>query len=466
MASWYNNRRYNGNQETAGNPFSTYCSTFNPYNSLAELHSDKEPIVNLKDVLNDNSNIKDPNLTITNDFNPYNSNIHQNNIQNKNNFKTPIIQNSYNIINNNPYNKMGKISNNVTYNFYKSNNKKTDYITDLLYYSNKVLPSRMKNNNYYFNESPKNKKVKATLKNIKIVENPIKKESEEEKNIRKFERQETPKTYYSNEIVSDSESKEYTKYSNIVIQYSYKENPNVRFREYMEDKGKVVDNFNGNINSILFCLFDGHGGKEVSTYLQDNFPLLFKKIFPTNNIESNLIDLFPYIDDKLKQNNFYQVGSTACIIYITKEENKKYLYCANLGDTRCIILRNNSYERLSYDDRATDPNEYNRIINDGGIVFFGRVYGQLMLSRAFGDWELKSYGVISVPHIKRIEINSNDKFIVCASDGVWDSLSDQDVFNMSLKFEDTFFFCNEIIKCALQKGSMDNLSCFVIKLNN
>ena len=261
---------------------------------------------------------EDPNLTITNDFNPYNSNIHQNNIQNKNNFKTPIIQNSYNIINNNPYNKMGKISNNVTYNFYKSNNKKTDYITDLLYYSNKVLPSRMKSNNYYFNESPKNKKVKATLKNIKIVENPIKKESEEEKNIRKFERQETPKTYYSNEIVSDSESKEYTKYSNIVMQYSYKEDPNVRFREYMEDKGKVVDNFNGNINSILFCLFDGHGGKEVSTYLQDNFPLLFKKIFPTNNIESNLIDLFPYIDDKLKQNNFYQVGSTACIIYIKK----------------------------------------------------------------------------------------------------------------------------------------------------
>ena len=423
MASWYNNRRYNGNQETAGNPFSTYCSTFNPYNSLTELHSDKEPIVNLKDVLNDKSNIKDPNLTITNDFNPYNSNIHQNNIQNKNNFKTPIIQNSYNIINNNPYNKMGKISNNVTYNFYKSNNKKTDYITDLLYYSNKVLPSRMKSNNYYFNESPKNKKVKPTLKNIKIVENPIKKESEEEKNIRKFERQETPKTYYSNEIVSDSESKEYTKYSNIVMQYSYKEDPNVRFREYMEDKGKVVDNFNGNINSILFCLFDGHGGKEVSTYLQENFPLLFKKIFPTNNIESNLIDLFPYIDDKLKQ-------------------------------------------KLSYDDRATDPNEYNRIINDGGIVFFGRVYGQLMLSRAFGDWELKSYGVISVPHIKRIEINNNDKFIVCASDGVWDSLSDQDVFNMSLKFEDTFFFCNEIIKCALQKGSMDNLSCFVIKLNN
>ena len=116
----------------------------------------------------------------------------------------------------------------------------------------------------------------------------------------------------------------------------------------MEDIRKTIDYYNNNSSSALFCLFDGHGGKEVSTHLQENFPLYFKKIFPTNNIESNLIDLFPYIDDKLKKNNFYQVGSTACIIYITKEENKRYLYCANLGDTRCIIIRNNSYERLPF----------------------------------------------------------------------------------------------------------------------
>jgi len=233
----------------------------------------------------------------------------------------------------------------------------------------------------------------------------------------------------------------------------------------MEDKGKTIDNFNNNPNSILFCLFDGHGGVQVSKYLQENFPIFFKKILPNEYLELKIIDLFPEIDNKLKENNFYQVGSTACIIYITKENNKKFLYCANIGDTRCIILRNNSFERLSYDDRASDDNEYNRIVNNGGIVFAGRVYGQLMLSRAFGDWELKNYGVISVPHVMRIEICQNDKFVVVASDGIWDVLSDNDVYNMSFQFGNSKDFCDHIIKSAIEKGTMDNISCFVIKLN-
>ena len=38
----------------------------------------------------------------------------------------------------------------------------------------------------------------------------------------------------------------------------------------------------------------------------------------------------------------------------------------------------------------------------------GRVNGQLMLSRAFGDWELKQYGVSCSPHFTKLEINNDD----------------------------------------------------------
>ena len=89
------------------------------------------------------------------------------------------------------------------------------------------------------------------------------------------------------------------------------------------------------------------------------------------------------------------MGSTACIIYITKENGKNVIYSANIGDTRAILFSEKNYKRLSYDHRATDPNESNRIIKNGGVVFAGRVYGSLMLSRAFGDWELKNYGNLS-----------------------------------------------------------------------
>ena len=115
--------------------------------------------------------------------------------------------------------------------------------------------------------------------------------------------------------------------------------------------------------------------------------------------------------------------------------------------------------------RVTDNEEFKRIIQGGGIVFAGRVYGTLMLSRAFGDWELKSYGVSSEPYVTKININENDKYIIVATDGVWDTLDDPDVYEMSKNLENSKDLCNNIVEKALDKGSMDNISCFVIKLN-
>ena len=60
-------------------------------------------------------------------------------------------------------------------------------------------------------------------------------------------------------------------------EYAYKEDSNSRFRDYMEDRGKAIDCFNNNPNDALFCLFDGHGGGEVSKYLQENFHLVIPK---------------------------------------------------------------------------------------------------------------------------------------------------------------------------------------------
>ena len=253
----------------------------------------------------------------------------------------------------------------------------------------------------------------------------------------------------------------------LVLNYAYKEDSNAKYRDYMEDKGRAIENLNNDENNALFCLFDGHGGGEVSTYLQNNFAEHMKNNFPFNPNEKNFFfsELFKNIDKKLKELNYFEVGSTAVIVYITKEYNQKCLYCINIGDSRCILIRTNEYKRLSYDDRANDNNEYDRIIKEGGIVIDGRVNGQLMLSRAFGDWELKQYGVSNEPHVNKIEIKNDDLFIVMASDGVWDVLDDSEVYKMSLLAINSKDFCNNIIKSAIERGSLDNISCFVIQLN-
>ena len=45
-----------------------------------------------------------------------------------------------------------------------------------------------------------------------------------------------------------------------------------------------------------------------------------KEILPINpeNAETKLKNLFLKLDNKIRDNNFYQVGSTACIVYIIK----------------------------------------------------------------------------------------------------------------------------------------------------
>ena len=115
--------------------------------------------------------------------------------------------------------------------------------------------------------------------------------------------------------------------------------------------------------------------------------------------------------------------------------------------------------------RVTDNEEFKRIIQGGGIVFAGRVYGTLMLSRAFGDRELKSYGVSTEPYVTKININENDKYIIVTTDEIWDNLDNPDIYEMSKNLENSKDLCNNIVEKALDKGSMDNISCFVIKLN-
>lgn len=42
----------------------------------------------------------------------------------------------------------------------------------------------------------------------------------------------------------------------------------------------------------------------------------------------------------------------------------------------------------------------------------------LAMSRAFGDYSMKDYGLISVPEVTQRNITSKDQFVVLASDGV------------------------------------------------
>jgi len=255
-----------------------------------------------------------------------------------------------------------------------------------------------------------------------------------------------------------------------VKEYSYREDQNLKSRPYMEDMPKIIDQFENNTSSF-FSLYDGHGGSDPVKYCKERMPEIFKNSVMLNgsNVEKAFTFAFQKLDDELKFTDAENLGTTATVCYIKNETDivvglKRIIYTANVGDTRCVLLSNNSYERLSFDHKATEPSETNRIKLAGGMVLNGRAGGQLALSRALGDHSLKKYGVSAVPYVSKHVIEYSDRFVIIASDGVWDVISEDEALKMSSCVSDADDFADLIVKTALNKGSRDNISVIVIKL--
>ena len=282
------------------------------------------------------------------------------------------------------------------------------------------------------------------------------------------------------------------KYNYCFLSYAYNEYDNYPFRKSMEDfhcikKNLLITN-NNEIIFSYFAIFDGHSGKEISSYLSQNFhKILFSQLKTLNSFIDNennvnkIISLiknaFNYaykkIINELSLKN--EVGSTGTIVLLfklgTESFFSKYLICANIGDSRGYILSNGKLTQITKDHNCRNDEEVSRIKKSGGIVFNNRVYGTLMLTRSFGDKEFKKHGVISEPDFFVKKINEEDKFIIIASDGVWDTVKENDILEFENKSKNGDLplssdeFSKKIVKLAVDKGTVDNVSCIVIKLN-
>lgn len=193
----------------------------------------------------------------------------------------------------------------------------------------------------------------------------------------------------------------------------------------------------------------------------------------TKGVEKCLEETFVKVDGETRLLDAENTGSTACIAFITIENKERILYIANVGDTRAILINAGGVQRLSYEHKAIDSNEVLRIQykfaaiirKSGGFVMSGRAGGQLAISRSIGDHSLRDVGVIPNPSTQRVIIRPTDSWIVMATDGVWDSLTDKEVEELvKIKDEPANKMAQKIIKAAMDKGSQDNITCLVIKL--
>jgi protein phosphatase 1L len=87
------------------------------------------------------------------------------------------------------------------------------------------------------------------------------------------------------------------------------------------------------------------------------------------------------------------------------------------------------------------------------------------VSRAFGDRLLKQY-VVAEPDIQEVTIAEGVDFLVLASAGLWDIVSNQDAVSIVLEYiSDVEEAANRLIEEAYHRGSVKNITCVVVCFN-
>ncbi|KAF8413935.1 hypothetical protein HHK36_001931 [Tetracentron sinense] len=177
----------------------------------------------------------------------------------------------------------------------------------------------------------------------------------------------------------------------------------------------------------------GDSEKDVST--EDKLGCLWRDAF---------LKSYKAMDKELRSHptvDCFCSGSTA----VTIVKQGLNLFMGSIGDSRAILGSKDNNDsliavQLTVDLKPDLPREAERIKRCKGRVFalqdepevprvwlpFDDAPG-LAMARAFGDFCLKEYGVISIPEYAHRVLTDRDQFIVLASDGVWDVLSNEEV---------------------------------------
>ncbi|CAD6269070.1 unnamed protein product [Miscanthus lutarioriparius] len=179
------------------------------------------------------------------------------------------------------------------------------------------------------------------------------------------------------------------------------------------------------------------------------------------------VKTFEQVDEELRQHSGIDCicsGTTA----VAAVRQGDHLVVANLGDSRAVLCTRDSKDRLIPVQLTTDlkpdlPSELARILNCKGRVFamddepdVPRMWlpdqdaPGLAMARAFGDFCLKNHGLICTPEVYCRKLSEKDEFLVLATDGIWDVLSNKEVVKLVSSASDPSKAARQLIDRAVR----------------
>ena len=273
----------------------------------------------------------------------------------------------------------------------------------------------------------------------------------------------------------------------------------------------------------LFGAMDGHSGDEVVEYVLQQLPHKFAQGLSNSLTEKQSFErAFAETEEDVLIKGFTS-GSTALFVYITQD---RVVHVAHAGDSRAVFGNKNGVVFATQDQTVYRDDERERVIQAGGIVYRDKSVNEkieelwpwrinrLNMSRSIGDpcakgklpnipvrtipalrmrktdegkdvlvcleqWPdiLLENGmefnpqigqVIAEPEYTQRSLTDKDRWLIIATDGLWDRIKNEEAVKMVQDYYDEGGCLKGVAhylgKCAIKKGSVDNIAVFVIDL--
>eukprot|EP00871_Galdieria_phlegrea_P000342 jgi/Galph1/1308/GphlegSOOS_G6045.1 len=258
--------------------------------------------------------------------------------------------------------------------------------------------------------------------------------------------------------------------------------------------------------SYAFGVFDGHGifGADAAEITANCLlPYLGERLQSGSPPKAALEAAFKHAATVLEASPCaVSSGTTATVVLITEEE----IYVSNVGDSGVVLgsqipFYNNATDRketesgvsadsveehketkrtdnsnvsfywqgslISSAHRLESFEERRRVQTSGAFVdgeYIVNRYekgGALNLTRTLGDLDMRDCGIVSEPSTNRVVLSPFDKFLIIASDGLWDShdrkLTAQDIVEfVANNLCGTQDACRQLIQLAEEDGPFDD----------
>lgn len=237
-----------------------------------------------------------------------------------------------------------------------------------------------------------------------------------------------------------------------------------------QNQDRLLIQWDQNSSSLLLCVFDGHGkrGGEVAEYLKSEVArrifghAIFKSCAPeVAEVERIVQDAVRAIDeDVIQQGLGERSGSTALIALVLGSE----LLIANVGDTRIVrgysckasggsiraealtvdqspcsegwgaeeeraLAAGCSFNQSCSPAAVETPQALSYLLKEASDIGHPGKYMRARFTRSVGDQYMKPC-TTAEPVFTRHSLGPDDKYLVIASDGLWEFLGNQNVIDI------------------------------------